>query len=111
MPEPEFEDSAAGQVHNERQQDDGHDYNDHPQEEHHDAGERISGDRSRSNHGHPLPIVARLIRRRASRRPRLAAGLAGPHNTIPPLDHLGHAGKADASSSGRPRELACSPGR
>ena len=38
MPEPEVEYSAAGPVHEECQQHDGQDYDDHPEEEHDDAG-------------------------------------------------------------------------
>ena len=63
VPEPETEDSAASPVHDERQQDDGQDYHDHPEEEHDDAGDRIPGYRSRSSHGYRLPITARLIQR------------------------------------------------
>jgi hypothetical protein len=36
VPEPQVEYSAAGPVHDERQQDDGQDYDDHPEEEHDD---------------------------------------------------------------------------
>src|SRR5262249_11829995 len=38
MPQPQVEYPAAGPVHDERQQDDGQDYHDHPEEEHDDAG-------------------------------------------------------------------------
>ena len=53
---------AAGPVHDGRQQDDGQDYHDHPEEEHDNAGDGIPGDRSRSSHGHQLPTAAQLIR-------------------------------------------------
>jgi hypothetical protein len=62
VPESQVEYSAAGQVHDECQQDDGRDYDDHPDQEHKDAGDGISGYRSRSSYGHQLPGVARLIR-------------------------------------------------
>src|SRR5262249_1068380 len=63
MPEPEVEYSAAGPVHEECQQDDGQDYDDHPEEEHDDAGDGIPGYSSCSCHGHQLPTAAQLIRR------------------------------------------------
>ena len=63
MPEPEVEYSAAGPVHEECQQHDGQDYDDHPEEEHDDAGDGIPGYSSRSSHGHQLPTAARPIRR------------------------------------------------
>src|SRR6266487_635632 len=63
VPEPQVEYSAAGPVHDERQQDDGQDYHDHPEEEHDDAGDGIPRYSSRSSHGHQLPTDARLIRR------------------------------------------------
>ena len=63
MPHSQVEYPAAGPVHDGRQQDDGQDYHDHPEEEHDDAGDGIPGDRSRSSHGHQLPAAARLIRR------------------------------------------------
>ncbi len=64
VPDPQVEYSAAGPVHDERQQDDGQDYDDHPEEEHDDAGDGIPGYSSRFSHGHLLPTAARLIRRR-----------------------------------------------
>ena len=63
VPDPQVEYPAAGPVHDGRQQDYGQDDHDHPEEEHDDAGDGIPGDRSRSSHGHQLPIAARLIRR------------------------------------------------
>jgi hypothetical protein len=63
VPEPQVKYSAAGPVHDERQQDDGQDDHDHPEEEHDDAGDGIPGYRSRSSHGHQLPTAVRLIRR------------------------------------------------
>jgi hypothetical protein len=48
-------------VHDGRQQDDGQDYHDHPEEEHDDAGDCISRYGSRSSHGCQLPAAARLI--------------------------------------------------
>ena len=63
VPEPEAECSAACLVHDERQQDDGQDNDDHPEEEHDDAGDGIPGDSSRSSHRHQLPTAARPIRR------------------------------------------------
>src|SRR5215472_14870751 len=63
MPEPEVEYSAVGPVHEECQQHDGQDYDDHPEEEHDDAGDGIPGYSSRSSHGHQLPTAARPIRR------------------------------------------------
>ena len=62
VPEPQVEYCAAGPVHDERQKDDGQDYDDHPEEEHDDAGDGIPGYSSRSSHGHQLPTAARLIR-------------------------------------------------
>ena len=62
VPCSQVEYPAAGPVHDGRQQDDGQDYHDHPEEEHDDAGDGIPGDRSRSSHGHQLPTAARLIR-------------------------------------------------
>jgi hypothetical protein len=61
MPRSQVEYPAAGPVHDGRQQDDGQDYHDHPEEEHDDAGDGIPGDRSRSSHGRQLPTAARLI--------------------------------------------------
>jgi len=63
VPEPQVEYSAASPVHDERQQDDGQDNDDHPEEEHHDAGDGIPGYSSRSSHGHQLPTDGRLIPR------------------------------------------------
>jgi len=63
VPEPQVEYCATGPVHDERQEDDGQDYDDHPEEEHDDAGDGIPGYSSRSSHGHQLPTDARLIRR------------------------------------------------
>ena len=63
VPEPQVKYSAAGLVHDERQQDDGQDDHDHPEEEHDDAGDGIPGYSSRSSHGHQLPTAVRLIRR------------------------------------------------
>src|SRR5215469_16921868 len=62
VPEPQVEYSAAGPVHDERKQDDGHDYHDHPEEEHDDAGDGIPRYSSRSSHGRQLPTVVRSIR-------------------------------------------------
>src|SRR5499427_9375954 len=62
MPEPQAEHSAAGPVHDERQQDDGQDYYDHPEEQHDDAGDGIPRYGSRSSHGRQLPTDAHLIR-------------------------------------------------
>jgi hypothetical protein len=62
VPEPQVEYCAVGPVHDERQKDDGQDYDDHPEEEHDDAGDGIPGYSSRSSHGHQLPTAARLIR-------------------------------------------------
>lgn len=59
MPEPEVKYSAAGPVHDGRQQDDGQDYHDHPEEEHDDAGDCISRYGSRSSHGCQLPAAVR----------------------------------------------------
>src|SRR5690242_8543880 len=53
VPEPQVEYSAAGPVHDERKQDDGQDDNDHPEEEHDDAGDGIPRYTSRSSHGLP----------------------------------------------------------
>jgi len=63
VPEPQVKYSAAGPVHDERQQNDGQDDHDHPEEEHDDAGDGIPGYSSRSSHGHQLPTAVRLIRR------------------------------------------------
>ena len=63
VPDPQVEYCAAGPVHDERKQDDGQDYYDHPEEEHDDAGDRIPRYRSRSSHGCQLPPAARFIRR------------------------------------------------
>jgi hypothetical protein len=61
--EPQVEYSAAGPVHDERQHDDGQNYDDHPEEEHDNARDGIPGNSSCSSHRHQLPIAARLIRR------------------------------------------------
>ena len=61
VPEPQVEYSAAGPVHDERQQDDGQDYHDHPEEEHDDAGDGIPRYSSRFSHRCQLPAAARLI--------------------------------------------------
>src|SRR5690349_5943473 len=63
MPEPQGEYPAAGPVHDERKQDDGQDYHDHPEEEHDDAGNGMPRYSSRSSHGRQLPTAARFIRR------------------------------------------------
>jgi len=63
VPDSQVEYPAAGPVHDGREQDDGQQYHNHPEEEHDDAGDGIPGDRSRSSHGHQLPTAARLIRR------------------------------------------------
>src|SRR5215471_5382940 len=64
VPEPQVEYSAAGPVHDVCQQDDGQDCDDHPEEEHDDAGDGIPGYSSRSaSHGRQLPTAARLIHR------------------------------------------------
>src|SRR5256885_14483856 len=62
MPEPQVEYSAAGPVHDERKQDDGQDYHDHPEEEHDDAGNGMPRYSSRSSHGRQLPTAVRFIR-------------------------------------------------
>src|SRR5215468_6621917 len=67
VPEPEVEYSAAGPVHDGRQQNDGQDYDDHPEEEHDDAGDGIPGHSSCSSHAHQLPTAARPIRRVVAR--------------------------------------------
>ena len=71
VPEPQVEYTAAGPVHDERQEDDGQDYHDHPEEEHDDAGDGIPRYSSRSSHGCPLPATARFIQviRRICSRP------------------------------------------
>jgi hypothetical protein len=48
-------------VHDERQQDDGQDNHDHPEEEHDDAGDGIPRYSSRSSHGGQLPTTIGLI--------------------------------------------------
>src|SRR5207247_6511732 len=77
VPEPQVEYSAASPVHDERQQDDGQDYDDHPEEEHDDAGDGIPRYSSRSSHGHQLPTDARLIRRCYLRRRWTLVDLGG----------------------------------
>ena len=62
MPEPQVEYSAAGPVHDERKQDDGQDYHDHPEEEPDDAGNGMPRYSSRSSHGRQLPAAVRFIR-------------------------------------------------
>ena len=64
VPDSQVEYPAAGPVHDGRQQDDGQDYHDHPEEEHDDAGNGVPRDSSRSSHDRQLPAAARLIRRR-----------------------------------------------
>jgi hypothetical protein len=116
MPEPQVECCAAGPVHDERKQDDGHDYHDHPEEEHDDAGNGITRYSSRSSHGRQLPTAVRFIRlahrlpgtkrarpatsgtlqaRGQTRMPGAIAGAAGlrpavsaRHNLKPPGMHL-----------------------
>jgi hypothetical protein len=73
VPEPQVEYSAAGPVHDERQQDDGQYYHDHPDEEHDDAGEGVPRYSSRFSHGRQLPTAARLIRRDRHRHARPCA--------------------------------------
>ncbi len=63
MPELQVECCAAGPVHDERQQDDGQDHHDHPEEKHDDAGDGIPRYSScSSSHGRQLPTAAQLIR-------------------------------------------------
>lgn len=62
MSEPQIQGSAAGPVHNERQQDDGKDYYHQPEEEHDDSGDGVPGYCSRSSHGLQLPGTGRVIR-------------------------------------------------
>ena len=62
MSESQIQGSAAGPVHDERQQDDGEDDDHQPEEEHDDSGDGVPGYRSRSSHGLQLPGAARLIR-------------------------------------------------
>ena len=59
--EPQVEYSASGPVHDERQQDDGQYYHDHPEEEHDDSGDGIPRYCSGSSHGRQLPTAVRLI--------------------------------------------------
>src|ERR1017187_7187999 len=61
MPEPQVEYSAAGPGPDERKQDDGQDYHDHPEEEHDDAGKGMPRYSSRSSHGRQLPAAVRFI--------------------------------------------------
>ena len=60
VPEPEIECAAAGPVHDGRQQDDGQNDNDHPEEEHNDSGNRVPGYGS-ACHGRQLPGGGPLI--------------------------------------------------
>jgi hypothetical protein len=60
--EPQIQDSAAGPMHDERQQDDGEDDDHQPEEEHNDSGDGVPGYCSRSSHGLQLPGAARVIR-------------------------------------------------
>jgi hypothetical protein len=62
MPEPQGEYPTAGPVHDERKQDDGQDYYDHPEEEHDDAGNGVPRYSSRSSHGRQLPGTVWFIR-------------------------------------------------
>ena len=63
MPKPQIEDSATGPVHDERQQDDGQDRDDHPEEEDDDAGNGMPSHGSRSSsHGRQLPVTVAIIR-------------------------------------------------
>src|SRR5262249_61209006 len=96
MPQPKVEYPAAGPVHDERQQDDGQDYHDHPEEEHDDAGDGIPGYSSRSSHGHQLPTAARLIRRvfRQSQ-------MASHRQSRKPAGGFGSPGAARIAPSGR----------
>jgi hypothetical protein len=102
VPQPQVEYSAAGPVHDERQQDDGQDGDDHPEEEHHNAGNGIPGHSSRStSHGRQLPAAARFIRReirvsldahRQRRRPADRFGSLKPAQIAP----LGRFGRSPA---------------
>jgi hypothetical protein len=60
--EPQIQGSAAGPVHDGRQQDDGEDDDHQPEEEHNDSGDGVPGYGSRSSHGLQLPGAARVIR-------------------------------------------------
>ena len=59
--EPQGKCCAASPVHDEREQDDGQDDDHQPQEEHHNAGDCVPRDFSRSSHVPRLPSRARLI--------------------------------------------------
>ena len=71
VPEPQIEYSAAGPMHDVRQQEDGQDHDEHPEEEQDEAGDGIPGHRSRSSHGHQLTHC----------RPTYAAASAGDDDT------------------------------
>src|ERR1035437_7856942 len=75
MPALQVEDSAAGPVHDERKQDDGQDYHDHPEEEHDDAGEAMPRHSSRYSHGRQLTTAVRFI--------QLIRGLPGTKRVRP----------------------------
>jgi hypothetical protein len=62
--EPQIQDSAAGPMHDGRQQDDREDDDHQPEEEHNDPGDGVPSYCSRSSHGLQLPGAARLIRNR-----------------------------------------------
>lgn len=71
--DPQVELSASGPVHDERQQDDGQNDNDHPEEEDDNAGNGVTGNGCCSSHSRQLPAIAPLILRRAlARSGRLA---------------------------------------
>jgi hypothetical protein len=65
VPEPQVEQSSAGPVDDERQQDDGQYGDHHPEEKHDDAGNGIPRYSSRSSHGRQLPATGRVIRAKA----------------------------------------------
>lgn len=72
MPEPQFEQSTAGPVHDECQQDDDQNDDHHPEEKHDDAGNGIPRYSSRSSHGRQLPTTAQLIRAETQRKSGLS---------------------------------------
>ena len=80
MPEAQIQDSAAGPVHDERQQDDGEDGDHQPEEEHDDSGDCVPGYCSRSSHGPQLPGAARLIPQRT----RVIAEIAAQTGRLAP---------------------------
>jgi hypothetical protein len=68
--EPQIQDSAAGPVNDECEQDDDQDHDHQPEEEHDDCGNCVPAYGSGSSHGLQLPGAARIIRTSVIAEPR-----------------------------------------